>query len=608
LRPRTVLHIQGLPTAGQRPIRMTAAPRLRAFGDLYGRVLGLLRPEGRLVWVVLGANIALALLQFIEPLLFGRVVDLLTGSDPGALRSGLAVLALWGAVGLGGIVANVVVALQADRLAHRRRLAVMARYMEHVLTLPASFHDRASSSRLLKIMLLGTDRLFSLWLSFFREQLVSLVGICVLLPLTMLLNWRLGLVLNALIVLFATLTILILLRTERAQRQVQAYHSELAARVGDALGNVAVIQSFTRLGAEVRDVDRLMQDLLRAQAPVLSWWAAVAVLTRAAATLTVLTLFALGAWLKTTGQTTVGEIMSFMGFATLLIGRLEQTLGFIKDVAFERAALEEFFGVLDTTPHVADRPGAKAMGRARGEVRFERVSFAHGPRPTVADLELAVPAGSRVALVGRTGAGKSTTVALLYRMHDPSGGRILIDGIDIRDVTLDSLRRNIGVVFQQNTLFQRSIAENLRIGRPEASDAELIAAAKAAQAHEFIMAKPEGYATVLGERGAMISGGERQRLAIARALLKDPPILILDEATSALDAATEARLQEALDRLMQGRTCFIVAHRLSTVRDADQILVMEQGRIVERGCFDELVAKGGPFAELVRTQLAARRP
>jgi ATP-binding cassette subfamily B protein len=577
---------------------------LHRFVSLYGRVVGLLAPERGLVIVLVLANVGLALLQFVEPVLFGRVVDLLTGESGGSLSDGAGILILWAGIGVGGIVANVVVALQSDRLAHRRRLALTARYMEHVLTLPAAFHDQASSARLLKTMIQGGDRLFSLWLSFFRHQLSSLVSILVLLPLTMLLNWRLGLVLNLLIVVFAALTVAILLKTERAQRQVQAYHSELAQRVGDALGNVAVIQSFTRLGAEVRDVDRLTQELLRVQAPVLSWWAVVAVLTRASATLTVIALFALGAWLKTQGATTVGEIMSFMGFATLLIGRLEQTLGFVKDVAFERAALEELFEVLDTVPRVLDRPGAAVLGRVQGAVRFEGVSFAHADRPTVQDLDIDVRPGMRVALVGRTGAGKSTAVALLYRAADPQAGRILIDGTDIRDVTLESLRRNVGVVFQQSTLFQRSIRENLRIGRPEASEAELIEAAQAAQAHEFILAKPEGYDTVLGERGALISGGERQRLAIARALLKDPPILILDEATSALDAATEAKVQAALDRLMRGRTCFIVAHRLSTVRDADQILVLEAGRIAERGRFADLVARGGLFAELVRTQLA----
>jgi ATP-binding cassette subfamily B protein len=213
-----------------------------------------------------------------------------------------------------------------------------------------------------------------------------------------------------------------------------------------------------------------------------------------------------------------------------------------------------------------------------------------------------------VALVGHTGSGKSTTLSLLYRLFDPVGGRILIDGQDIRDVTLASLRANIGVVFQENALFNRSIAENLRIGRPEATDAELEQACRLAQAWDFISRAEHGLATVVGERGVKLSGGERQRLAIARALLKDPPILILDEATSALDSATEAKVQQALAALKQGRTTFIIAHRLSTVRDADLILVLERGKVIERGSYAELILKDGPFARLVATQMAATQP
>ena len=218
-----------------------------------------------------------------------------------------------------------------------------------------------------------------------------------------------------------------------------------------------------------------------------------------------------------------------------------------------------------------------------------------------------VPAGSTVALVGHTGAGQTTALSLLHRVWDPTAGRILVDGVDIREVTLASLRQNIGVVFQESLLFNRSIAENLRVGKPDATDAELEAAARLAEAHDFILRQPRGYETLVGERGSTLSGGERQRLAIARALLKDPPILILDEATSALDAATEARVQRALKALTHNRTTFVIAHRLSTVRDADRILVFDQGRIVERGTFAELVAADGVFANLVATQLAASR-
>jgi ATP-binding cassette subfamily B protein len=210
-----------------------------------------------------------------------------------------------------------------------------------------------------------------------------------------------------------------------------------------------------------------------------------------------------------------------------------------------------------------------------------------------------------VALVGHTGAGKSTAMTLLQRLWDPTSGRITIDGQDLRDITLDSLRSNIGVVFQESLLFNRSIRDNLLVGRPEATDAEIEQACRMADAHEFIIRQPLGYETMIGERGTTLSGGQRQRLAIARALLKNPPILILDEATSALDAATEARVSKALKTLMAGRTTFIIAHRLSTVRDADEILVFDNGRIVEQGDFNGLLARQGRFAELVETQLAS---
>jgi len=212
-----------------------------------------------------------------------------------------------------------------------------------------------------------------------------------------------------------------------------------------------------------------------------------------------------------------------------------------------------------------------------------------------------------VAMVGPTGAGKSTSLSLLHRLWDPQSGSIRIDGVDYREFTLESLRRNIGVVFQDNTMFYRTIAENLRVGKPDATDAELQEAAELAEAHEFIAAQKDGYGTQVGERGATLSGGERQRLSIARALLKNPPILILDEATSALDVVTEAKIQRALKRLMKDRTTFVIAHRLSTIRDADIVVVFEKGEAVEIGGFDELAARGGAFTRLVATQAGAAR-
>jgi ATP-binding cassette subfamily B protein len=585
---------------------------LLGFAALYGRVIGLLRPDRGVVIAVSLANLVVAAIAFVEPMLFGRVVDLLTGAAPpgeGPLGGTTTILVLWAIVGLGGIGLSILVAWQADRLAHRRRLGALSAFFEHVLQLPPAFHDATHSARLLKIMLTGADHLFAVWLGFFREHLASLVSLLVLLPATLLLNWRLALLLIALVLLFAVVTGLVIHKTHTMQWEVESHHSDLAQRAGDALGNVVLIQSFVRLGAEVRALQDLTRRLLGAQFPVLGWWALLTVLTRAASTVATLAMFALGAVLVREGLTSVGEVVTFMGFATLLIGKLESVLGFARALFFQKPALDEFFAVLDTVATVRDRPGAVDLGVVRGAVRFEGVTFGYRPgKPALHDLTLDVPAGTRVAIVGHSGSGKSTALALLLRLYDPDAGRILIDGHDIRDVTLDSLRRNIGVVFQHATLFQRSIADNLRIGKPDATNEELERAARLAQAHEFIAALPEGYDTLLGERGARLSGGERQRLAIARAILKDPPILLMDEATSALDARTEARLQEALEAVMRGRTVFIIAHRLSTIRNVDLVVVLDRGRLVEQGTYEELVAKGGAFAALVRAQLFVEPP
>jgi ABC-type multidrug transport system fused ATPase/permease subunit len=265
--------------------------------------------------------------------------------------------------------------------------------------------------------------------------------------------------------------------------------------------------------------------------------------------------------------------------------------------------VREFFDVLDTTPTVYDRPGAVDPGRLHGLIEFKGVTFSYdGKRPAVADLTFTAQPGETIALVGSTGAGKTTALALLHRMFDPQSGAIMIDNKDIRDMTLAGLRRNIGVVFQEVLLFDRTVAENLWVGKPDATEAELCAACERAHVLDVIDRIPEKFDAMAGERGRMFSGGERQRLAIARALLKNPPILILDEATSALDALTESKIQAALGEVMKGRTTFVIAHRLATIRNADRILVFESGRVVESGSFNELVDRGGRFARMAETQ------
>ncbi|MGL4727804.1 MAG: glucan ABC transporter ATP-binding protein/ permease, partial [Bosea sp. (in: a-proteobacteria)] len=511
---------------------------------LYVRVLSELGPDRRIGILLALANVLLAVAAFAEPMIFGWLIDALTKATPASLSwASLSLLLIaWIGFGLFNIGAGAFVALHADRLAHRRRLAVMANYFEHALTLPIGFHTQTHSGRVLKVMLEGTSGMWGLWLSFFREHCASFVALFVLLPLTVWKNPYLGLLLIALVSLFGAMTAFVLRKTEKLQGNVEQFHSDLAERASDALGNVQVIQSFTRIESEVRGLRSTMTRLLDAQIPVLSWWALATVATRASATLTMLSIFLLGTWLFMQGKTTVGEIVTYMGFATMLIGRLEQVVGFINFIFMQAPKMREFFEILDTTPQVRDRPNAPDMGRPVGAVSFDNVSFSYdGKRTAVRDVSFEVRPGETIAIVGSTGSGKSTTLGLLHRAFDPQSGRILVDGQDIRDVTLGSLRHNIGVVFQEPMLFARTIRENLMFGRPEASEAEMNAALERAQATEIMARQSDGLDTIVGERGRTLSGGERQRLSIARALLKDPPILILDEATSALDAATEVK-------------------------------------------------------------------
>jgi ATP-binding cassette, subfamily B, beta-glucan exporter len=574
----------------------------------YLRVLLMLGPDLK-VAVFLGlANLGVATLNFIDPILFGRVIELL-GRATEIPRAQLwteatHLLGIWSAVGIGGIAANAAVALQAERMAHRNRLRAMNRYYSHVLSLPLSFYGETQSGRLMKAMIAGSESLFGVWLTFFRDQLATLLAALVLLPLTLFINWKLGSVLIALVVVFVTVTSLVILRTQAGQRKAEQLNSTLSGTAQDALSNVMVVQAFTRLSAETRLFSDLANEFVRHQFPVLNWWALVSVLTRASSTVAVIVIVAVGTLLHVQGEATVGQIVSFMGIATLLIGRLESAVTFTAALFSRLPALEDFFAILDAQSSVPEKPNAVVLHARSGEVVFEHVSFAYPGGPNIlSDCDFIAKPGTTVALVGQTGAGKSTAMSLLQRLWDPSEGRITIDGQDLRDVTLESLRGAIGIVFQESLLFNRTIRENLLIGRPDATDADLERACQLADAHEFIIRQPQGYGTVIGERGSTLSGGQRQRLAIARALLKDPPILILDEATSALDAATEARVSKALAALMAGRTTFIIAHRLSTVRDADEILLFDSGHIAERGSFAQLLAKGGRFASLVSTQL-----
>lgn len=577
------------------------------FFHLYYRAVKLLGSDQRLGWILSFGNVALACVLFAEPILFGRVIDALTqASDSTRSETWNTVwplLLIWIGFGLFTIVCSTAVALFSDRLAHRRRHFVLGEYVEHVLHLPLAQQTKTHSGRLMKVMLQGTDALWWLWLSFFREHLAAIFSLIILIPIALYINWRLALVLIALCLVFSFLTHFVLRKTHVLQRQIEGHHTDFAELTSDTLSNIGLIQSFARIQIELKSLQQISQRVLMAQFPVLSWWAIVTVLCRTAITISILCIIVLGIWLFTQSLITIGEIVTFVAFAGIIFSRLEQVVGFANKLSTDAPRLKEFYDVLDTSPEIKDSPDAIDPGRSRGLVEFHEVCFSYNQQKLAVDhVSFVVKPGQTIALVGASGAGKSTALSLLYRAFDPTAGSITIDGLDIRQFQLTALRRNIGVVFQEPLLFNRSIADNLRIGYPDASDEELRAACVRAQALDFIERQADGFDTIIGERGRTLSGGERQRLSIARILLKDAPILILDEATSALDTLTEASLIMALKEVTQSRSTLVIAHRLSTIREANHILVMDKGRVVESGSFEELYQQGGRFTKIMQQQ------
>ena len=352
----------------------------------YGRVLLFLGRDIRIAGLLAGINLVIAGLQFLDPVLFGRVVGLLARSDdiPAATlwHQSLILLGIWASVGLIGIGSNIFVSVQTERLAHRHRIEAMSRYFRHVLTLPQSFHGAAHSGRVIKTMLAGTDGLFGIWLVFFRDQLSTVLSVAVLLPLTLFLNWRLALVLIVLVCLFLCVTALVVRKTEAAQRRVEGHNSALAGTAQDALSNVVVVQSFTRLQAELRMFGDIARELIRNQFPVLNWWALVNVLTRASSTIAVITIVLVGTWLHVHGQASLAQIVSFMGLAVLLIGKLETAGSFVSSLFYKLPAIEDYFAVLDARSQVPEPPDARSSG-----CRGERSGLRASPSP--------IPAGCR---------------------------------------------------------------------------------------------------------------------------------------------------------------------------------------------------------------------
>jgi glucan exporter ATP-binding protein len=564
--------------------------------EIYWRALGYLAVNRTKVLLICGANVGLAMVTIAEPILFGRIIDAISEKQAFA-----GTLGLWAGLGIFNIIAFVLVARGADRLAHARRAGVLCESFEKVISMPLSWHQKRGTSNALHTLIRAVETLFSLWLEFMRTHLSTAVALVLLVPTAISMDLRMSIVLLTLGLLYLGIGRLVMRKTKDGQAKVENHYHEVFSHVTDAVSNMTVLQSYNRISQETEALRRHTSNLLAAQFPVLDWWALASALHRLASTISMMVVLLIGSVLISRGELRIGDLVAFTGFAALLIGRLDQVSAFANQIFEARAKLVAFYELEDASKAAIEPEGLAELTGVKGTVRFENVSFSFPDSGQgVEDVSFEVQAGQTVAIVGPTGAGKTTLINLLQRVNVPKTGRVLIDGVDTRTVTQHSLRQSIATVFQDAGLFNRTIEENIRIGRESARNVEIHAAAEAAAAQEFILSKSAGYDTKVGERGSQLSGGERQRVAIARAVLKDAPILVLDEATSALDVETEARVKEAIDRVRQNRTTFIIAHRLTTVRDADLVVFLDKGRVIEMGGFAELSATNGRFAALLR--------
>lgn len=563
---------------------------------VYARALRYLGAYKLRVSLVVVANIVLATITIAEPILFGRIIDAISGK--GEVKP---ILFMWATFAVFNTIAFVLVAREADRLAHGRRATLLTEAFGRIISMPLGWHHQRGTSNALHTLLRACETLFGLWLEFMRNHLSTVIALALLIPTAMSMDLRLSAVLMVLAIAYWLIGRVVMSRTKDGQASVENHYHTVFSHVSDSISNVSVLHSYNRIEAETVALKSFADRLLEAQYPVLDWWAIAGALNRMASTIAMMVVLIIGTMLVQAGQLRVGEVIAFIGFANLLIGRLDLMRQFATQIFEARSKLEEFYALEDSVREREEPAGNGEIKDVKGAIEFRDVSFGFGNSSQgLHNVSFSVKAGQTVAIVGPTGAGKTTLVNLLQRVYDAQGGKILVDGTDITKVTRKSLRRHIATVFQDAGLLNRSISDNIRLGREGASEEEMRRAAEAAAAADFIETREDRYDTHVGERGNKLSGGERQRIAIARAILKDAPILVLDEATSALDVETENRVKAAIDNLRQNRTTFIIAHRLSTVREADMVLFLDDGRVVEQGSFDELSHSNGRFAALLR--------
>lgn len=566
------------------------------------RLLHDVRPYWKPLLATAFLMLAGVVLNLLPPLLQRRIVDEVIGAR-NLERLGGAIVAL---VGVYLAASLVEMAEQYIRhvLGQRFILDLRVRLYAYLQKLSLSFFERTSTGELMSRVTNDVNALEQFVTHGVTLTAVDLLRLLGATGVLMWLDWRLGLV-----VLIPLPAIAFALRrfNRRARpifRRVRDRLGDINARLQDNLAGIRVIQAFGREEVECDRFHATSEEYYREQVRAIRTWSTFFPLLGFIALMGGVLVLGVGARMVVLGDLTLGTLVAFLSYITSFYDPLRRLTEI--DNIFQQAiaAGERVFELLDQVPEIQDAPDAIALETVRGEVVFDDVHFRYGDGDEVLhDVTFRMAPGEVVALVGPSGAGKTSIANLLCRFYDPIHGRILLDGHDLRRIQLRSLRRHIAVVLQDTFLFNTTIRENLLYGKPDATDEELIAAAKAAYAHEFIMQLPKGYDTEIGERGVKLSGGQKQRLALARAILADPRILILDEATSSVDAEAEYLIQQALHEVLKGRTALIIAHRLSTIRNADKIIALENGRIREVGDHRELLARGGLYSQLYQRQL-----
>jgi ATP-binding cassette subfamily B protein/subfamily B ATP-binding cassette protein MsbA len=593
--------------AASRPGGALASPRSGSRTGDARRYLGWLRPElGALVLLFALSLVGIAI-DMVWPLVSAHLIDEVILDPALSTERKLAELLGFG-LGMGGLflfgsglgwLRSLRMQLLTSRLAFRLRSALFHR----ILRLPMSELTEMKTGGILSRLSSDVDSTTGLLQQALLSPVLATLRLIVTLCIIFTLNWRIA---TAVMVVLPPILLVQNLWARRIRviwRSMGQDRQEIDARVSEGLSGVRVVRGFGREQREElaytvghHTVIRKQMLATRAQRSVGLIWELIMPLAQ-------VTIISFGGYLVVKGQATVGVLIAFQGYLWRLLEPVMQIASSISETQRGLAGMERVFDVFDKREEKPDRPGAVSAPARVEQIQFEGVSFAYRPDvPVVRDLNLVVPGGSVVALVGPSGAGKTTITDLVARFYDPTAGRISLNGIDLRDISLKSFRSLLGIVQQEVFLFDGSVRENIAYGRMQASEAEVLDAARRANADEFIRRLPEGYDTLIGERGVKLSGGQRQRLSIARALLADPQILILDEATSNLDTESEQLIQASLDELLRDRTTFIIAHRLSTIAHADQIVVLEGGAVVEQGSHADLLRRGGRYAEMVARQ------